>query len=179
MNRLFVAIALPDAVRQHLALLGGGVPGARWVAPETMHVTLRFIGEVDGIVEDDIAAALAEVYAEPFALTVSGVGDFEQGSKPKTIWAGVLEREVLTRLHEKIERQLALIGVREEGRKFHPHVTLARLRGAWRDRVAQFLAEHHGFVAAPFTVATFHLLSSHRGARGPVYRVEATYPLGG
>jgi 2'-5' RNA ligase len=179
MPRLFVAVALPDELKRRLALLGGGIPGARWVEPERMHLTLRFIGEVDGVRAEDITAALAEVRGAPFALTLRGVGNFEQGRTPTAIWVGVVEREAVVRLHEKVERQLGLIGFAPEPRKFHPHVTLARLKGAWRDRVAQFLALRHGFAAEPFTVESFHLFSSHRGTGGAVYRVEASYPLDG
>ena len=179
MPRLFAALALPHDVRLRLAGLCGGVPGARWVELDQFHLTLRFIGEVDGVTADDVADALMDVDGDPFDLALKGAGLFDKGRNPTALWIGVADKAPLARLHEKIDRRLAAVGIAPETRKYHPHVSLARLRNAWADRVAAFLAAHADFAHPPIRVAAFHLYSSHRGQDGAHYRVEQTYPLGG
>jgi 2'-5' RNA ligase len=177
MVRLFTALPLPEMVRQHLLLASGGVPGARWSEPHNMHLTLRFIGEVDHGLADDCAAAL-ETVAEPhFDLTLEGVGQFGSGERSRTLWAGVEKNPALVHLRDKIESALVRAGLEPEGRKFTPHVTLARLKDAPKSRLAEFLQIHGGLHVGPFRVDRFVLYSSWLGHDGPVYREEAVYPL--
>jgi len=173
--RLFVAIDLPETVRQTLDSLAAGVPGARWVTPENLHLTLRFIGEVDGATVEDVIEALAGVRAEPFDVTIEGVGHFETGRRPRMIWAGVAPSAPLQRLHTSVDMALQRVGLAPEGRRYLPHVTLARLRDAPPARVQSFLAEHAGFREAPFPVASFTLYSSFLGRGGALYRAEAGF----
>ncbi|MEX2650094.1 MAG: RNA 2',3'-cyclic phosphodiesterase [Alphaproteobacteria bacterium] len=177
MPRLFVAIALPEAVRLRLAGLCAGVPGAHWAGIDQFHLTLRFIGDVDGTVADDVADALDEVEGPRFSLALKGVGNFDKGRYPTILWVGAEDKAALRRLHEKIDRRLVHLGLPSDPRKYHPHVTLARLKGAYRDRVGAFLTHHAHFAVEPIEVAEFHLFSSHRGQDGAVYRIEASYPL--
>ena len=177
MPRLFVAIDFPEAVRERLATLAGGVPGARWVPAEQIHLTLRFIGEVDRGRFDDIAEALAGIDARGFPARVKGVGHFPPRGAPRVLWAGIEDGAGPTHLHGKIEAVLARLGVAPDRRKFHPHVTLARLRGAPLGRVRDFLAMHAGFASEPVAVSTFHLYSSLLGAGGAIHRIEASYAL--
>ena len=179
--RLFVGIGLPDAVRQHLARLGAGVPGARWVAPENMHITLRFIGDVPPagreIDAEDVDAALAAVDQAPFALHLEGVGNFGTKRKARNLWGGVAASPALVHLRDKVESAIVRAGFGPEGRKFTPHVTLARLKGAPMGRVATFVEAHGALHTAPFTVDHFTLFESIRGHGGAVYRAIAEYPL--
>jgi RNA 2',3'-cyclic 3'-phosphodiesterase len=179
MPRLFVAIALPEGVRQHLGLLAGGVPGARWVDPENLHLTLRFIGEVDGGWADDIGAALGGVTAKPFDLTLAGIGHWGTRERATTLWAGVDKHPGLSHLHDKIESALVRLGLEPEGRKFAPHVTLARLSGSPDSRVAKFIADHNLFRLPPFRVTSFTLFSSFLSRGGAIYTPEAEYALVG
>jgi 2'-5' RNA ligase len=179
MPRLFVALTLPEAVRLRLAALAGGVPGARWEEPEQFHLTLRFIGEVDGTLADDVADALDDIEAPRFALRLKGVGNFDKGRKPTALWVGVADKTPLLRLHEKIDFRLTQLGLESESRRYTPHVTLARLKGAYRDRVGAYLAHHADFEVQPVEIADFHLFSSHRGQDGAIYRIEASYRLHG
>ena len=94
MIRLFVGLALPEDVTRRLALLGGGIPGARWMDEEQLHMTLRFIGEVDGAQFDDIRLALSAVQSPAFPLTLSGMGHFGDGRKLRALWAGVAPGQV-------------------------------------------------------------------------------------
>lgn len=177
MPRLFVAIPLPDRVRQHLGLLSGGVPGARWVDPGNLHLTLRFIGEVDGGWAEDIMAALGGVVARPFDMTLAGVGHWGTRERATVIWAGVEKTPGLIHLHDKIESAMVRLGLEPEGRKFAPHVALARLNGSPATRVAKFIADHNLFRLPPFRVTAFTLFSSFLSRGGAIYTPEADYAL--
>lgn len=177
MIRIFVAIAIPDDACRHLATLSGGVPGARWVPPENMHLTLRFVGEVDEPAFADIAAALTRVSAPAFELSLEGVGHFARGRSPTMLWAGVARNPALDHLQGRVDQAVTGVGQPPDPRRFTPHVTLARLKGSPRSRVQQFIAEHSLFRLPPFRVGEFTLFSSFLGHTGAIYRAEATYGL--
>ena len=175
MDRLFVALAIPDAVARHLALLQGGVPNARWQSREQLHLTLRFIGEAaDTASIDD---ALAMIDAPAFELAPHGVGEFG-GKHPDALWAGVRTSEALNHLQRKVETAVQRAGHRLEHQKYVPHITLARLnRGTSPGRVIDWLTDHALFSAAPFAVTQFALYSSVLTDDGSIYRVERSYSL--
>ncbi len=177
MIRLFVALALPEPLQFQLSSLDGGVPGARWVKPENRHLTLRFIGEVDRGVADDIDAALGGIEAPAFQLSISGVGHFGKPDAARILWAGVEPNGALDHLHSKVEAAAMRAGLPAEQRRFSPHVTLARLRRAPGNRVEQFVADHAGFRAAPITIDRMTLFSSFLSSSGAIYTPEAEYPL--
>jgi len=174
--RLFVALAIPDAVAQGMFLLQGGIPGARWQTREQLHLTLRFIGEVDGREANDIDDALSVLSAPRFSLALKGVGEFG-GKKPHAVWAGVSERQAVDHLNRKIESALQRIGVATDERKFTPHVTLARLRAAPLNKVMDWLTDHALYASQPFEVASFALYSSTLTPNGSVYAPERIYQL--
>ena len=176
MIRLFVALELPETVRGRLTLLEGGVPGARWMTGNQLHLTLRFIGEVDENVAHDIDDALALIRAPAFTLELAGVGEFG-GKNPRALWAGLRANDALMHLQRKVETALQRIGLPPEERKLSPHVTLARLRAAPHEKVVQFLTHHALFASGPFGVGQFVLFSSHLGSGGSVYHAERVYPL--
>ncbi len=176
--RLFVAVELPEAVRDRLAALGGGVPGARWIEAENMHLTLRFVGEVAGPALDDLAAALDGISGTPFELSLAGLGQYGDKRRPRVIWAGLAPSAPLLALQARIESAVVRAGFAPEARKFRPHVTLARLKGAPPDRVATFLAEHGLFAEPPFPIQGFTLFASHLARTGASYAPEIRYPLG-
>lgn len=174
--RLFVALSIPDSVSQGLFLIQAGIPGARWQTREQLHLTLRFIGEVDGHAANDIDDALAAISSPRFTLALKGTGEFG-GKNPHAVWAGVSDVQAVGHLNRKIEAALQRVGVKAEERKFTPHATLARLRGAPRTRVIDWIADHALYASAPFEVPEFSLYSSALTPNGSVYRVERTYPL--
>jgi 2'-5' RNA ligase len=179
MIRIFCAIELPDTLRDRLIALGG-MPGARWVSEENLHITLRFIGEVLESSFDDIAAALSGVNVPAFDLTVAGVGHFEQARRPTMLWARVEKSEALVHLHDRIESALRRAGIKGDDRQFMPHITLARLdRDVSPERVAGFIGANSLFRAASFRVEHFTLFSSVLGRSGPTYHAEAEFPLVG
>ena len=174
--RLFVALAIPDAAVQGLFLIQAGIPGARWQTREQLHLTLRFIGEVDGREANDIDDALSAISSPPFTLALKGVGEFG-GKKPHAVWAGVSDAAAVAHLNRKIETALNRIGVKADERKFTPHVTLARLRAAPVGKVMDWLADHALYAGPSFEVAEFALYSSVLTPNGSVYRVERSYSL--
>ena len=176
--RLFVALALPSAIVDALALIQSGVPGARWSSREQMHLTLRFIGDVDGREAVAIDDALSTITAPSFPLVLKTVGQFG-GRNPTALWAGVEPNDALFHLERKIESALQRVGLPAETRKFTPHVTLARLKGTSRGRVMDFLTDHALFACPPFDVRGFILYSSQLTPNGSIYRAEKAYQLGG
>ncbi|TVR99612.1 MAG: RNA 2',3'-cyclic phosphodiesterase [Rhodospirillales bacterium] len=177
MFRLFVALPLPDDVRAHLASLCSGLPGARWVAPEAMHVTLRFIGEVGGAEAEDVHEVLGRIQAPAFRLTLSGLGCFESGRKVHTLWVGVEREPHLLHLQEKIESAVVRTGLEPERRKFKAHVTLARFRNGDSPRIGSFIERNNRLALSPFVADRFTLYRSFLGRQGPHYEALADYPL--
>ena len=174
--RLFTALAIPDAVAETLWPLQAGVPGARWQTREQLHLTLRFIGEVDGREAADIDEALSAISAPSFPLLLKAVGSFG-GKTARDLWAGVAPSESLKHLQRKIESALQRIGLEPDGRKFVPHVTLARLKTAQGGFVADYLTDHALYTSPAFQVESFCLYSSLLTSDGSLYRVEREYPL--
>jgi 2'-5' RNA ligase len=175
--RLFIAVDLPENVKEPLARLCCGLPGARWVKPEQLHLTLRFIGEVDGGMFHDIREGLAEIVGKSFTLQLDGVGFFPPRGKPRVVWIGLQQSEELLQLRNRIESCLVSLGLEPERRKFAPHITLARLKNTPPAKVGRFLENHSLFLSAPFTVEEFYLYSSQLGRNGAIHRIEAGYPL--
>ncbi len=177
MIRLFVALALPAELKAQLAMLAGGIPGARWVPPENYHLTLRFIGEVESWRAQEVDDALANIRARPFALSLRGLGTFEKGGRICALWAGVEKTEALSLLQTKVETALQRIGLEPERRRFAPHVTLARTDRAAPEKLVAFLQAHNLFRAPPVPVDCFTLYSSRLGKEQAVYVPEVEYEL--
>jgi 2'-5' RNA ligase len=176
MLRLFTGLEIPSNVGQSLSMLRGGLPGARWIDPENYHVTLRFIGDVDDTVAHEVASMLGRVRREPFELRVEDLKSFG-GRKPRAIVVSVEPIQPLIELQSELERLMQRLGLEPEGRKFTPHVTLARLRDASSMEVADYLSARPMFRSLPFKISRFVLFSSRASTGGGPYVVEAAYPL--
>src|SRR3981189_2569799 len=176
MPRLFTGLEIPPGVRQWLAMLRGGLPGARWIDPENYHVTLRFIGDVDDVVAHEVASLLGRVRRQPFELRGEEGKSFGAG-KPRAIVAGLGPARALRELQGEHERLMQRVGLEPEGRKYTPHVTLARLRESSSRQVADYLAVRAPFRSPLFQVSRFVLFSSRASIGGGPYVVEAAYPL--
>jgi 2'-5' RNA ligase len=175
--RLFVALSLPDDLRDRLSALSCGLPGARWVAPENLHLTLRFIGEVDRDEAEDIDAALTAVRCPRFPVTLAGVGDFGDERRLRSVWVGVDANPTLELLQGKVERAVQRAGQPPEKRKFKPHITLARFKSHPGDKLQTYFTQQGLFRAPPFEVTEFTLYSSYLSHEGAIYQPEAVYPL--
>jgi 2'-5' RNA ligase len=180
--RLFVAIELPDAVKAQLVALKTEIPGATWVKPPALHLTLRFLGDrIDPIRSTPIKTALASVKAAPFPILLKSVGRFPSGRRPaRVLWVGIADQQALMALQAAVETALAAVDFPPEERAYSPHITLARVKDAEEGQAAQverFLAAHKNFRAETFTVDQFYLVSSVLTPQGPNYRHEASFAL--
>ncbi|MCP3461927.1 MULTISPECIES: RNA 2',3'-cyclic phosphodiesterase [unclassified Bradyrhizobium] len=176
MPRLFTGLEIPAEVGQTLSNLRGGLPGARWIDPENYHVTLRFIGDIDGASANEIASLLFRVNRKPFEVKVQGLTSFG-GRKPRAVVAAIEPSRPLIELQAELERMMQRIGLDPEGRKFIPHVTLARLHDASDQDVADYLSLRGYFPSKVFTAERFVLFSSRASTGGGPYVVEDSYDL--
>ncbi|HEX9955201.1 MAG TPA: RNA 2',3'-cyclic phosphodiesterase [Allosphingosinicella sp.] len=175
MHRLFVAIRPPEPVRAQLLDLMEGMAEARWQDEEQLHLTLRFIGEVDARTAEDIDTALGAVRHPPFDLALAGLGAFERRGQPTALWAGVAPHEPLKALHKKVDHALQQAGLAPERRAYLPHITLARFgrgAGSLQPLLVRTVA------SPPFPVTEFRLYESRLTPTGAIYTPVAHYSLG-
>ena len=176
MHRLFVAIRPPEDIREQLLDLMEGVPDLRWQQDEQLHLTLRFIGEVDRPMAEDVAAALERIRFDPFQLSLDGVGRFEKHRRG-ALWAGVAPKDQLKALNAKVERACQSAGLEPERRAYHPHITLARWKGR-APGLDRFMELHGGLSSQPWPVDEFILYESRLGREGAHYEPVERYSLG-
>ncbi|HEY6839557.1 MAG TPA: RNA 2',3'-cyclic phosphodiesterase [Geobacteraceae bacterium] len=177
MYRLFVAIDLPQETKESVRAICHGLPEARWVPQEQLHLTLRFIGDADSRLFAAIKACLLEVKGESFSLTLAGIGHFPPGKRARVLWVGMERCETLLKLAQDVECALVSAGLPREERPFSPHITLARFRESPAGGIAPFEERHREFALPPFPVNVFHLYSSVLTPKGAVHTREASYPL--
>jgi len=175
-HRLFVALRPPHAIRAALIAAMHGISGARWQDDDQLHLTLRFIGEVDHHRAEDIAAALGALHAAAVTARIAGVSLFERKGRAHMMWAGVEPHEPITALQRKVDQLLARVGIAPETRAFVPHITLARLNRA-SGPVAPFLALHSDLASSDFIFGHVTLYESEMGHGGSRYHPVARYPL--
>jgi len=175
--RLFVGVEIPGDVAADLYPLARGIKGLDAQTPDNMHITLKFIGNVDPGLAGEIDQALAKIAFEPFDLEVQGLNVFASSRKIRIFWAGVKEQPVMRQLATRVEN--ALLALEEcpdmEMRKFTPHITLGRNRNAARATIEQAVADHIDLSSRAFTIDRFCLYQSHSTADGPEFRVIAAY----
>ena len=176
MPRLFTGLEIPDDLAFSLSLFRGGLSGARWIDPENYHITLRFMGDIDGGIARDIAHMLENVHRSALTLTVDGLRIFG-GDRPRALVAALAPSRDLLELQAEHERIVRRCGLAPETRKFTPHITLARLRDTSPHQAAEFLALRGPIFAPSFTADEFVLFSSRASVGGGPYIVEAAYPL--
>jgi 2'-5' RNA ligase len=176
MPRLFTGLEIPKALGEELSLLGGGLRGARWIDPENYHVTLRFIGDVDDDIAQEVAWLLGKVRRKDFELRLDGLQSFG-GRKPRALIAAIAPSQSVMELQAEHERLMRRVGLDPEARKYTPHVTLARLRDTSSFEVAEYLSARAAFRSPPFSVSRFVLFSSRASTGGGPYIAEAVYPL--
>jgi 2'-5' RNA ligase len=175
MHRLFVAIRPPAAIRERLLGIMGAVQNARWQDDSQLHLTLRFIGEVDRHHAEDVAAALASVRHQPFQVSLSGVGSFGKRGKG-ALWAGLAPQDELKSLHKKVDQACLRAGIGPDNRAYHPHITIARL-GRTVGPVEPFIERWAGLSSVPFPVDSLCLYESRLGSEGASYTIAEHYPL--
>ncbi|KLI63577.1 RNA 2',3'-cyclic phosphodiesterase [Aurantiacibacter marinus] len=174
-RRLFVALRPPAEVCEALLDTMEGVAGARWQDADNLHITLRFIGEVDRHMYADILTALESVAMPPFPVEISGVGHFEGKRRSTAIWARVTPSPGLAQLQHRIEMACRLAGLPPETRKFVPHVTLARLNSGSAP-IGEWLAAHGRLSCTPWLAESFALYESDLTPNGAIYREIHQFP---
>lgn len=174
-RRLFVALRPPEEFCDALLDTMEGIPGARWQDADNLHITLRFIGEVDRHMAADLESALGDVLFTPFPLEISGVGHFEGKGRAKAIWAGVAPSGALDELQMRVEMACRRAGLPAETRKFVPHVTIARLNSG-SGPIGDWLAQHGRLRLGPWQVERFSLYESDLTPNGPLYEEATSFP---
>jgi 2'-5' RNA ligase len=176
MPRIFTGLEIPADVAQSLAMFRGGLPGARWIDPENYHLTLRFIGDVDDLTAHEVASLLGRVRRPSLELRFEELSAFG-GRRPRAVIAALAHTPALMELQAEHERLMQRVGLEPEGRKYTPHVTLARLRDVSSRDVAEYLSTRALIRPPPFRVSRFVLFSSRTSVGGGPYVIEAAYPL--
>lgn len=176
MHRLFVAIRPPGPIRRRLVDTMGGIAGARWQAEDQIHLTLRFIGEVDRHQAHDVDAALGAIHHPRFSIALGGLGTFDRRGQAETVWAGVTPHDTLKTLHKKVDQALARIGIAPDRRAYLPHITLARLNRN-SGPVHNLMEQWGGLSSEPFTVESFSLFESKLTPDGALYSAVERYAL--
>ena len=168
MPRLFVAIRPPDDVRDALLDLMDGIERARWQDDDQLHLTLAFLGQVDPQSGDDLVERLDAIDRAPFELAIAGVGHFERKGRPSAVWARIAPSDQLSALQRQVAQAARLSGCAMERRKYHPHITLARLDPG-SESPARWLAENANLAAGPWEVQSFALYESRLRPGGAQY----------
>lgn len=175
--RLFVAIDLPDSVKGEIAALTRRLAGVRLVKPEQLHLTLRFIGEVEEQAMLAIKDSLATVTSPPLTLSLSGAGYFPRGTHPRVLWIGLTPDDLLLQLQIRIERAVRAAGIPGDARPFTPHITIARSKDAGRLETIEFAQRNASFCSSPFRADSFRLYRSIFSNRNVSHSIIADYQL--
>jgi 2'-5' RNA ligase len=182
--RIFTGITLSDEVRENILeelrpfkKIGTSI---RWTEAKNIHLTIKFIGEVDEGTAARIAEALAaaKIPVAPFQLRISGFGKFPAGDDLHIFWAGIEDNPQLLALFNAIESALSPFSVAPETRPFHPHLTLGRNKSRYNfQALFELLAEKSDLFLAACPVSAFQLIRSDLTPAGPIYRVLKEIPL--
>lgn len=175
--RLFIAIPLPKGVKQKLVGLQQPIDGLRWQSQEQMHLTIKFVGEVNKATAAELREELDEIDHPEFSMTIAGMGCFPEGKHPKVVWAGIKENATLKELHQKVEDRCEKIGIAPENRRYKPHVTIARTKSASKQVVTSFINQHKKFALSDIPVNEFVLYESKLHADGARHQRLQTYLL--
>lgn len=175
MIRLFVALDLPSEIKIILHRLCSDLAGARWVPVDQLHLTVRFIGEVDSDLFREIQDTLHTVKVKPITLTFQGIGFFPSLKRARILWIGVKKNDQLIQLHNEVESAVTNLGLEPENKKFVPHITLARLKSTSFSSASRFLVSNSPFSSSPFPVQCFSLYSSILTSKGAIHQQEGRY----
>jgi 2'-5' RNA ligase len=184
--RTFIAVEVSRAIRVRLVSLqeelAQAAPDAKWVNAQDLHITLKFLGDVDDPDTYSVCKTVQQIAAEApaFDIVVAGAGGFPNGHRPRVIWAGVRDgaRELIA-IHQALDRELASQGYAREGRPFTPHLTLARIRRTSSNpRLAAVLRDQAAWEGGRMSVTELQVMASFLSPDGPQYSVLGRAPLG-
>ena len=177
MIRSFLAIELPRAILKKIEDVQGDLKSShadvRWVSPDRIHLTLKFFGNIDESKIDPIAKSMGGLThaLSPFPLKVRGLGAFPHLKNPRVIWMGLVDgKEVLTSFQKELEEELEKIGLEPEGRSFHPHLTLGRVKSnRGREELVGRMERYREEEFGDFQVERVILFKSDLRPTGPIY----------
>ena len=177
MKRIFIGLQFPRTICDELKNLRGGVISANWVADENYHLTLRFLGECDNNLLDDVCLALSQIRTCSFALQLQGVNHFKKKGVIKSLWVGTIKNPSLIVLKTEIDFMLQKINIKKEGRAFYPHVTLAKLYRSRLSEVAFFEQMNNLYCSKKFPTNYITIFESNSLKGGSTYQPLITIPL--
>lgn len=177
MARLFIAVDIPQRIKDDILSTYLAIPGAKWINEDQLHITLRFLGDIDTVTEKKIVCALKKVSFAPFDLTLKGCGYFPPRREPRVLWIGLDNPQNLNTLQGKIERSLVSVGIGPDKRRFHPHITISRLNKSPLNKVIEYLTNYSLFSSEPFSIDEFHIYSSILCKEGACYTKENSFRL--
>ncbi len=175
--RLFIAIPLPQGVKQKLLDLQQPINGVRWQSQEQMHLTLKFVGEVDTTTASELREELDNITYPGFLMTIEGIGYFPDGQQPKVVWAGIKENANLQELHKNVEDRCKKKGIAPENRPYKPHVTIGRTKNTSKQAVTSFINKYNSFILPDIPVNEFALYESKLHPDGARHHRLQTYLL--
>jgi RNA 2',3'-cyclic 3'-phosphodiesterase len=183
--RCFIAIGIPAQLQRNIgeciAILKKHDADIKWVAPENLHFTLKFLGSTPGVLLPKIRESLAAVVTtyDPFYIKIYGTGAFPNKKYPRVIWAGVHDADGMKSLQDGIERSMAFLGFKREDREFNPHLTLGRVRS--RRGMIMLIKELETFEEKEFGIVPVDrilLMKSELTPKGPEYACLYDIPFG-
>lgn len=177
MIRLFIAIDIPEAFREEVQGMGRSIANTKPVALDQLHLTLKFIGEVEGSRLLDIEDVLKEISSSKFQLCLKGVGTFPPRGMPRIVWVGVNPLKNITALRNTIERNLVKIDIARSKKKYIPHLTIARLKNSPLHHLQRFLAANALMESPDFWVESFSLYKSQLTPGGVIHTPIRSYAL--
>ncbi len=178
MKRLFVAVHFKQSIIEAIQNICFGVKGVRWVTEDQLHLTLRFIGDCDEMLMDALGEELSKIEQTPFCIHLKGVGHFPPRGKPTVLWVGLAQSEQLISLAKSIDRAVERVGLPKERRKFHPHITVGRIKKPLEpEAIIPFLTQNSLFSIDSISIEQFHLYSSTLNPKGAIHTIEETYFL--
>lgn len=175
--RLFIALPIPTFAKQQLLDLKRPIKGFRWQQENQIHLTLKFLGETDLEIIQELKTNLQSIVVPAFSITINGLGYFPRGKRPKVLWAGVNENELLAELYMEVQKACSELGFETESRSFKPHVTIARMKKVLRKDVISFVKEQQRFRIPDIAVNEFVLYESQLNAGGARHSRLKTFPL--
>jgi 2'-5' RNA ligase len=186
--RSFIAIKLSKIITDGLGnaiddLKENGVQNVRWTSPQTIHITLKFLGDIDANTIEPISRSLQGVvrHYSPFEIDITGLGAFPKIDNPRILWIGIKAPDALSRMQKELESELNRFGFEKEERGFTPHLTLGRVtKNATRSdirTIAEKIKSHKPIFIGSMSVDEIHLYRSNLLPEGPQHFILASFPL--
>lgn len=181
--RTFIAVNLPDEIKKKVAETTAGLKkidsGVKWVEPQNLHLTLKFLGWVEDTRLPEVVQITGKVSSPSFKLKLAGAGGFPRGKNPRVLWVDIKEgAEELKALANRLEEDFSSAGFRAEEREFSPHLTIGRVKGKRGiDKVMEEMGHLAGVEFGECQVQNLEIMKSTLTRKGPTYEVYKSFEL--